>query len=85
MAGLLAIMWGSGIVAGVRRRIAAPMVSGMISSTVLTLGVIPAPYAPVKDWPLTRGSPLLNQLGMQTQKGPCGTAQGVKPPATSSK
>ncbi len=56
MAGLLANMWGSGIVAEVRRRIAAPMVSGMIASTVLTLGVIPAPYAPVKQWQLVRES-----------------------------
>jgi Cu(I)/Ag(I) efflux system membrane protein CusA/SilA len=31
-------------------RIAAPMVGGMISSTVLTLAVIPAIYALVKQW-----------------------------------
>jgi len=35
-------------------RIAAPMVGGMISSTVLTLGVIPALYALVKQWQLRR-------------------------------
>ncbi len=35
-------------------RIAAPMVGGMISSTVLTLGVIPALYALVKQWQLAR-------------------------------
>lgn len=56
MAGLLANMWGSGIVAEVRRRIAAPMVSGMIASTVLTLGVIPALYALVKQWQLRRAA-----------------------------
>jgi Cu(I)/Ag(I) efflux system membrane protein CusA/SilA len=37
-------------------RIAAPMVGGMISSTVLTLGVIPALYALVKQWQLQRSS-----------------------------
>ena len=35
-------------------RIAAPMVVGMISSTVLTLGVIPAIYALIKQWHLRR-------------------------------
>jgi Cu/Ag efflux pump CusA len=38
MAGLLPIMWGTGTGSEVMSRIAAPMVGGMISSTVLTLG-----------------------------------------------
>ena len=50
MAGLLPIMWGSGTGAEVMRRIAAPMVGGMISSTVLTLLVIPALYALLRQW-----------------------------------
>ena len=45
MAGLLPILWGNGAGASVMKRIAAPMVGGMISSTVLTLLVIPAIYA----------------------------------------
>jgi Cu(I)/Ag(I) efflux system membrane protein CusA/SilA len=45
MAGLLPILWGNGAGASVMKRIAAPMVGGMISSTVLTLVVIPAVYA----------------------------------------
>lgn len=45
MAGLLPILWGSGAGASVMKRIAAPMVGGMISSTVLTLVVIPAIYS----------------------------------------
>jgi copper/silver efflux system protein len=45
MAGLLPILWGDGAGASVMKRIAAPMVGGMISSTVLTLVVIPAIYA----------------------------------------
>src|SRR5213083_1541740 len=48
MAGLLPIMWGTGTGSEVMSRIAAPMVGGMISSTVLTLAVIPALYALVK-------------------------------------
>lgn len=56
MAGLLPIMWGTGTGSEVMSRIAAPMVGGMISSTVLTLGVIPALYALVKQWQLGRNS-----------------------------
>lgn len=41
-AGLLPIMLGSGTGSEVMRRIAAPMVGGMVSATVLTLGLIPA-------------------------------------------
>ncbi|MDP3513507.1 MAG: efflux RND transporter permease subunit, partial [Sulfuritalea sp.] len=52
MAGLLPIMWGTGTGSEVMSRIAAPMVGGMISSTVLTLAVIPAIYALVKEWQL---------------------------------
>jgi len=55
MAGLLPIMWGTGTGSEVMSRIAAPMVGGMISSTVLTLAVIPAIYALVKQWGLKRG------------------------------
>ena len=55
MAGLLPIMWSTGTGSEVMSRIAAPMVGGMISSTVLTLGVIPALYALVKQWRLERG------------------------------
>ncbi len=55
MAGLLPIMWGTGTGSEVMRRIAAPMVGGMISSTVLTLAVIPAIYALTKEWRLRRG------------------------------
>ena len=54
MAGLLPIMWGSGTGSEVMRRIAAPMVGGMVSSTLLTLVVIPAIYALVMQWRLRR-------------------------------
>ncbi|MEX8501813.1 MAG: efflux RND transporter permease subunit [Leptothrix ochracea] len=55
MAGLLPILWGTGTGSEVMSRIAAPMVGGMLSSTVLTLAVIPALYALVKQWRLGRG------------------------------
>jgi len=42
IAGLLPIMLGSGTGSEVMRRIAAPMVGGMVSATILTLVVIPA-------------------------------------------
>jgi len=44
IAGLLPIMLGGGTGSEVMRRIAAPMVGGMISATVLTLLVIPAVF-----------------------------------------
>ena len=43
-AGLAPILWSQGTGADVMKRIAAPMVGGMISSTVLTLVVLPAVY-----------------------------------------
>ncbi len=49
MAGLLPILWGSGAGASVMKRIAAPMVGGMVSSTILTLVVIPAIYSLWKE------------------------------------
>ena len=52
MAGLLPILWSTGTGSEVMRRIAVPMVGGMVSSTFLTLLVIPAIYAIVKGWRL---------------------------------
>ena len=54
MAGLLPIMWSTGTGSEVMRRIAAPMVGGMVSSTVLTLVVIPALYSLIKERQLAR-------------------------------
>lgn len=44
LAGLLPVMFGSGAGSEVMKRIAAPMVGGMIGATLLTLVVIPALY-----------------------------------------
>ena len=49
MAGLLPIMWSHGAGADVMKRIAAPMVGGMVTSTLLTLLVIPAIYSLWKE------------------------------------
>ena len=45
IAGLLPIMLGSGTGSAVMRRIAAPMVGGMVTVTVLTLLVVPVVYS----------------------------------------
>ena len=45
MGGLLPIMWTAGTGADLMKRIAAPMIGGMVSSTILTLLVIPVLYA----------------------------------------
>ena len=55
MAGLLPILWSTGAGSEVMRRIAVPMVGGMVSSTLLTLLVIPAIYALVKRRLVERG------------------------------
>ena len=54
--GLLPIMWGSGTGSEIMRRIAAPMVGGMVSVTILALIVIPSIYAVVKGWQLGRSA-----------------------------
>ena len=58
MAGLMPILWASGTGSEVMSRIAVPMIGGMVSSTVLTLAVIPAVYALVKGWQLSRWASL---------------------------
>jgi copper/silver efflux system protein len=56
IAGLLPIMWSTGTGSEVMRRIAAPMVGGMLSSTLLTLVVIPALFAWLKWRQIARAS-----------------------------
>ena len=55
MGGLLPILWSTGTGSEVMRRIAVPMIGGMISSTLLTLIVIPAIYGLIKGWRLPDG------------------------------
>jgi len=54
MAGLLPIMWSTGTGSEIMQRIAVPMIGGMISSTLLTLIVIPAIFGIVKGFRLPR-------------------------------
>ena len=58
MAGLMPILWAHGTGSEVMSRIAVPMIGGMVSSTLLTLIVIPAVYATVKGWSLEQTNPL---------------------------
>ncbi len=52
MIGLLPLMIGHGTGSQVMKRMASPMVGGLVSSTILTLIIIPAIYALVKGWGL---------------------------------
>ena len=52
--GLLPVMLSTGTGSEVMRRIAAPMVGGMVSATILTLIIFPAVYALVKEIPIRR-------------------------------
>jgi Cu(I)/Ag(I) efflux system membrane protein CusA/SilA len=54
IAGLLPILWSHGTGSELMLRIAVPMIGGMVSSTVLTLIVIPAVYGLIKGWGLER-------------------------------
>ncbi|HDY95341.1 hypothetical protein LCGC14_0305300 [marine sediment metagenome] len=54
MAGLMPILWAHGTGSEIMQRIAVPMIGGMVSSTLLTLIVIPAVYAVIKGWGLER-------------------------------
>ncbi len=56
MAGLMPIMWSHGTGSEVMKRIAAPMVGGMVSATILTLIVVPAIYGLVKGWGLPKAA-----------------------------
>ncbi len=53
-AGLAPILWSTGTGADVMKRIASPMVGGMITATVLTLVVIPAIYLLWRSWQVKR-------------------------------
>jgi Cu(I)/Ag(I) efflux system membrane protein CusA/SilA len=56
LAGLMPILWSTGTGSELMRRIAVPMIGGMVSSTGLTLIVIPAVYGLVKGWRLPRAA-----------------------------
>jgi Cu(I)/Ag(I) efflux system membrane protein CusA/SilA len=62
MAGLLPIMWNTGTGSEIMQRIAVPMIGGMISSTLLTLIVIPAIFGLAKGRALPQSEELRNRL-----------------------
>jgi len=72
MGGLLPIMWTTGTGADVMKRIAAPMIGGMVSSTILTLLVIPVLYALWRGRSVSGGAPPLltgTDRALQKQEG----------------
>ncbi|MCE2969986.1 MAG: efflux RND transporter permease subunit, partial [Burkholderiales bacterium] len=69
IAALVPVMWIEGIGSEVMRRIAAPMIGGMISSTLLTLVVIPALYSLLLQWRLRRDYPLHSGEGGRAAAG----------------
>src|SRR5690606_37466248 len=54
--GLLPLMWATGAGAATMQRIAAPIVGGLLTSTVLTLIVIPVVYTVWREWQIRHGS-----------------------------
>ncbi len=50
IAGLLPIMWGGGTGSNVMQRIAAPMIGGMVTTTILCLVVLPVVYGLLLQW-----------------------------------
>ena len=67
MAGLVPILWSQGTGADVMKRIAAPMVGGMLTSTVLTLVVIPALYSLWKERDVARA---MRRAGNEQYRAP---------------
>ena len=65
MAGLMPILWAHGTGSEIMQRIAVPMIGGMVSSTLLTLIVIPAVYAIIKGWSLKGSSVAPTLLGVE--------------------
>ncbi|MEK6686088.1 MAG: CusA/CzcA family heavy metal efflux RND transporter [Pseudomonadota bacterium] len=64
--GLLPVMLSTGTGSEVMRRIAAPMVGGMVSATILTLIIFPAVYALVKEIPIRRMLKTENMGGLSS-------------------
>ena len=65
MAGLIPILWNTGTGSELMQRIAVPMIGGMVSSTILTLVVIPAVYSLVKGFGLA-GREIFGELPLKT-------------------
>jgi Cu(I)/Ag(I) efflux system membrane protein CusA/SilA len=71
MTGLLPIMWSTGTGSEIMQRIAVPMIGGMVSSTLLTLIVIPAIFGIVNGFGLPnhfRDQPPSETLGKSVKR-----------------
>jgi Cu(I)/Ag(I) efflux system membrane protein CusA/SilA len=55
MLGLVPLLWSQGTGADVMKRIAAPMVGGLLTSAFLTLEIIPVIYTYWRLWQLRHG------------------------------
>ena len=60
--GLLPIMWTTGSGADVMKRIAAPMVGGVVTTAVVALLVFPAVYCIWRGWGVSRSSGALTRM-----------------------
>lgn len=69
VAGLLPIMWSSGTGASVMKRIAAPMIGGMASSTILTLFAMPVLYGAIERCRLRRAVKVGGTAGSDSPTG----------------
>jgi copper/silver efflux system protein len=70
--GLLPIMWGSGTGSEVMRRIAAPMVGGMITAPLLSMFVVPVAYLLIHRRALRRESPSHDAIEPRITYDPAG-------------
>ncbi len=66
-AGLAPILWGGGTGADVMKRIAAPMVGGMVTATALTLVAIPAIYFLWRSWQVERSGGAAERIVIQPE------------------
>ncbi len=69
LAGLFPILWTGGAGAEVMRRIAAPLVGGMLTAPLLSLFVIPAAYLRIRRREIERGASAANQRRIARQEG----------------
>jgi len=78
MAGLIPILWSTGAGSEVMQRIAVPMIGGMVSSTILTLVVIPAVYGLVKSYGLPKAGSVENYRPRNTMDDLVSPGGGIR-------
>jgi copper/silver efflux system protein len=70
--GLLPLLWVGGVGAATMRRIAAPVVGGLLTAMVLALIVIPVVYTLWREWQLRRGRfpTVVSEAGSRIENAP---------------